>query len=87
MCCILVRYVYIVIRLLLSTGAAENWIQAAKNYCKDYHRNYFTDLIAIHDSFGLTVRYKSAVALATIVSTLRNSSCDLQLRGSNIYVT
>ena len=43
---------------------------AANLYTKDHpHNNYFSDLIMIHMSLGLGVKYGRAVALASLVSS------------------
>lgn len=50
------------------TGAVENWRMAANLYTKDHPKNnYFSDLIMIHMSLGLGVKYGKAVALASLV--------------------
>lgn len=50
------------------TGAVENWRMAANLYTKDHPKdNYFSDLIMIHMSLGLGVKYGKAVALASMV--------------------
>lgn len=49
-------------------GAVENWRMAANLYTKDHPKNnYFSDLIMIHMSLGLGVKYGKAVALASLV--------------------
>nr|XP_022296019.1 uncharacterized protein LOC111105857 [Crassostrea virginica] len=49
-------------------GSVENWRMAANLYTKDHpHNNYFSDLIMIHMSLGLGVKYGRAVALASLL--------------------
>ena len=58
-------------RLMFYSGSVENWRMAANLYTKDHPRNnYFSDLIMIHMSLGLGVKYGKAVALASLVSSL-----------------
>ncbi|XP_067935903.1 uncharacterized protein [Watersipora subatra] len=47
-------------------GNAESWRLAAQEYMREHNSNYFTDLISVYDSLGLSVRYKSSVAIATL---------------------
>ena len=58
------------IEILSCPGIAENWRQASIDYYRDHKRNYFNDIISIHESLGLAVRYKTATAIATLVSLL-----------------
>ncbi|XP_062595639.1 uncharacterized protein LOC134256993 [Saccostrea cucullata] len=49
-------------------GAVENWRMAANLYTRDFPKhNYFSDLIMIHMSLGLGVKYGKAAALASLL--------------------
>lgn len=53
----------------LSAGMVESWRRAGQDYFSDLHSNYFSDLITLYSALGLAVQFKSAVALASLVST------------------
>ena len=52
---------------VLFAGGLECWRQRSLRYAQDYKRNYFNDLIELHDSLGLSVRLGGAVAMASLV--------------------
>ncbi|BFZ10918.1 hypothetical protein BsWGS_13957 [Bradybaena similaris] len=47
-------------------GMVESWRRAGQDYFSDLHSNYFSDLITLYSALGLTVQFKSAVALASL---------------------
>lgn len=62
---------------------------AANLYTKDHpNHNYFSDLIMIHMSLGLGVKYGKAVALASLVSSLLSFVPDRESVGLylNIFI-
>lgn len=60
---------------------------AANLYTKDHpHNNYFSDLIMIHMSLGLGVKYGKAVALASLVSSLLSFVPDRESVGLHLNI-
>lgn len=60
-------------------GVVHSWAIAAAEYHADYGTNYYNDLVEVHEAFGLTARYKSAVAIATLVSSSSYQCAQLML--------
>ena len=48
-------------------GALRRWLDASKRYYYDNNRNFFDDFILIHNSLGLSYKYRSAYLIANLV--------------------